>query len=301
MESLKNNAEHHFLTRLEALKAAPEGWVIMHFALSRSFDHDDLIAQPALIPEKLDSARVASLSLYKELKGLAQASDSAIVYHFEDNDVLMLGRAGTAAEETRMKVIFEKMSGRLRQDICDYCEMERALYVYQQFADHKFLTVKRMDAYQAMAQGPRVQSIPIRRRRRDDPLVLIVEDDRFTASYATNLLGKQYELVHAKTGEDAIIAHIDNAPDIVFMDIHLPGLNGHQTLGAIKAVDPEAYAIMLSVDTEQTNVVSAHSNGANGFLKKPFSKDRLLATVEKSPFVRRAKASASTAQTEFYD
>jgi DNA-binding NarL/FixJ family response regulator len=54
-------------------------------------------------------------------------------------------------------------------------------------------------------------------------------------------------------------------------------------------VDPEAHVVMLSVDTVKANIVTATNRGAAGFLKKPFSKERLLAFVEKSPFIKGSK------------
>jgi DNA-binding response OmpR family regulator len=120
--------------------------------------------------------------------------------------------------------------------------------------------------------------------------VLLVEDDRFTASFAANILNKDYDLVHSKTGEDAIIAYVEHAPDIVLLDIHLPGLNGHETLRAIKKADGDAAIIMLSVDTVKQNIVGAAQGGAITFLKKPFSKDRLLAAILKSPHIKGSKA-----------
>jgi CheY-like chemotaxis protein len=192
------------------------------------------------------------------------------------------------------------MAGQLQKDFSEYEPVSKNLYVLQKLADSKVLSSKLISAYHKMADPHVTGSINVRRNRRQDALVMIIEDDRFTASYAASILNKQYDMVHAKTGEDAILTYIENAPDIVFVDIHLPGISGHQTLNAIRRIDPEAYAIMLSVDTEKTNVVSASSNGAQGFLKKPFSKDRLLATVQKSPFVRRVKSSGNPAQTDFY-
>jgi DNA-binding NtrC family response regulator len=143
-----------------------------------------------------------------------------------------------------------------------------------------------MAAYQAMTDEAKVSSISLRRDRRKETLVLIVEDDRFTAAYAANILNKDYEIIHAKTGEEAIIAYIEHTPDIVFQDIHLPGLNGHETLNAIKKVDPVAYVVMLSVDTVKTNIVEASKGGASGFLKKPFTKERMIAMVKTSPFYK---------------
>jgi two-component system chemotaxis response regulator CheY len=66
-------------------------------------------------------------------------------------------------------------------------------------------------------------------------------------------------------------------------------LNGIETLQALRAIDPEAYIVMVSVDTVKANIVKATGLGASGFLRKPFSRDRLIATVEKSPYIGSAR------------
>ena len=98
---------------------------------------------------------------------------------------------------------------------------------------------------------------------------------------------KEYDVVLAKNGEDAIRLYIEHAPDVVFLDIHLPGLNGQETLRAIRKIDPKSCVFMLSVDTVKENIVNANKDGATGFLKKPFSKERLMVAVKKSPHITK--------------
>lgn len=300
MNTVPDSPEHHFLTYLEKLKENPRGWVGLHFALSRKLSHSKLISKPENIIDKLAVAQNESKDFYSELKRHAENIKPALVYKFTDTDVLMLARLSQAEDEKKVLAVFREMSAKLPEKFSEYLSLSQDFYLCQKLADHKFLTAERMNAYRSMCDNSKVQSISVRRKRRSDPMVLIVEDDRFTASYAANILNKEYDLIHAKSGEEGIIDYIDNAPDMVFMDVHLPGLSGHETTQAIKKIDPDAFIIMLSVDTEKTNVVSASANGANGFLKKPFSKDRLLAMVQKSPFIRRIHSSGSDTHTTFY-
>ncbi|NCC20952.1 MAG: response regulator [Alphaproteobacteria bacterium] len=300
MKVIQESSEHHFLTCLESLKADPSGWVTMHFSFSRRLDHDSIIEDPERISEKLAKMRTASEAFLADLLRCARSYEDGLLYLFADNDVLLLAKAANTDKQARAREIFRCATDRFGGKQADYGHLSDDLYLFQRLADEKFLTARRLAAYRMMAEVNTVASIGVRRKRREDPLVLIVEDDRFTASYASNILNKQYDVLLARTGEEGIIYYIESAPDIVFLDIHLPGLTGHQTLNAIKKADPEAFAIMLSVDTEKTNVLNAHVNGAHGFLKKPFSKDRLLATVQKSPFIRRVKAAGHPSQTDFY-
>ncbi len=298
MKAVQESAEHHFLSMLEKCRKDPECWFAMHFALSRKLDHENLVSDLKLIPRKLEDARKTSGAFFDELKEKA-AVDDGVIYQFTDNDIVLLCQARTDGEKAYLETVYKEVSGQLRKDMHEMFPLATAMYNAQKLSDAKFLSAKRMNAYRLMTDNNKTGSISLRRKRREDPVVLIVEDDRFTASYAANILNKDYDMVHAKNGEEAITAHIENAPDIVFLDIHLPGISGHQTLKAIKQVDPEAFVIILSVDTGRTNVVSATKNGAHGFLKKPFSRERLLATVAKSPFVRRSK-SESVSQTNFH-
>jgi DNA-binding NarL/FixJ family response regulator len=79
---------------------------------------------------------------------------------------------------------------------------------------------------------------------------------------------------------------MDQAPDVVLMDIHLPGLSGQQTAEVIRRMDPDAYVVMISVDTATDTVRTATLNRVGAFLKKPFSKERLHAAIGRSPHVK---------------
>lgn len=287
MNIIQDSPEHHFLTLLDKLKDRPAGWHGIHFALSKKLKHEALIKAPEALPANLQKLQEESKALLADIEDKINAYKNGTTYRFADGDIVILVKPANDAEKDSLYALFKEVSERLNNGICDYAQLKEQHYNYQKLADQKFLSTARIEAYEAMADEHRVSSIPVRRRRREESVVMIVEDDRFTASYAANILNKEYDLIHAKNGEEAITYYIDNAPDMVFMDIHLPGLNGHETLAAIKQVDPDAYVVMLSVDTVKSNIVSANERGASGFLKKPFTKDRLLFAVSKSPFIKK--------------
>lgn len=290
MKVIQESPEHHFLTFLEKIKKDPGGWLGYRFALSEQLQHNDLISKPEHIKGKLHKLRKESEDLTKELAGKVKDDSTAMIYHFSDSDIVMLVRPGKDADRDAIHAVFKDIEKRLGQKLCEHHNLTKDLYTYQKLADQRFISANRVRAYEAMADANRVASIPLRRERRDDPVIMIVEDDRFTASYAATILNKDYDIVIAKTGEEAIAHYIDHAPDMVFLDIHLPGLDGIDTLRALRKADPEAFIFMLSVDTVKTNIVAATQEGASGFLKKPFGKERLLAAVGKSPFVKNLKS-----------
>ncbi len=86
------------------------------------------------------------------------------------------------------------------------------------------------------------------------------------------------------TPKTGITAYINYAPHVVFLDIHLPDRNGKEVLDKIKLIDPESYVVMLSADSIADNVISTKSKGSVGFIKKPFSKEKLIQYIEKCPF-----------------
>lgn len=287
MQIIRESPEHHFLTFLEKAKQDSEGrWVAIHCAQSEKLSHDDLIENPSHIRGKIHQYRKDCEALGEQLQRGAAEFKDATLYYFTDGDLLLLMKPAGGIEENSIQGFYRELAAEHSGRYCRYGNLSNDLYSYQRLADERLHSARRMTAYEAMTDEAKVSSIPIRRDRRKDTLVLIVEDDRFTAAYAANILNKDYEFIHAKTGEEGIIAYIEHAPDIVFQDIHLPGLNGHETLNAIKKADPAAHVVMLSVDTVKTNIVEASKGGASGFLKKPFTQDRMIAMVKASPFYK---------------
>jgi two-component system chemotaxis response regulator CheY len=286
MQFVHESAEHHFLTLLEKIKQNPSGWAGVHAALSEKLDHADLIANPAGIRARLAAMLTEGQALAQEILKDETPYAEATLYLFTDSDIVMMARPEDELSRKALRAIHKSLSERPGAPPCMYSDMAKDLYDYQKMADQRLLGAKRIAAYEHLADANRVASIGVRRQRRPEPLVMIVEDDRFTSSYAANILNKEFELVLARSGEEAISCYIEHAPDIMFLDVHLPGISGHDTLRAVRVADPQAYVVMLSVDTAKPNVVNASQVGAAGFLKKPFSKERMLHITHASPFIK---------------
>lgn len=119
-----------------------------------------------------------------------------------------------------------------------------------------------------------VQSLAMRRAR--SPLhVMIVEDDTMTRRLVSSLLKEEHVLALAKDAESAIANYLIHAPDIVFLDINLPGQNGFEILGRILRMDPRAYVVMFSGNDQLETIVRSLLMGAKGFVAKPFDRERL--------------------------
>lgn len=259
----------------------------MHFRLSRRLNHEQMVGDLTRIPAMINNLNEHSAAFLRGVDEALQAFTKVYVYQFADGDVFCLVMIDNDTQIKTLRSIYQTLAAPLPDPSLH--EMGAVDQEYQKIwkvADAKLLSSKRMDAYRAMADKHRTGSITARRNRRDEAIVLVVEDDRFTAAYANNILNKVYDIVHVRTGEDAILQYIAYAPDIIMIDIHLAGLNGTHVLQAITRIDPQAYAVMLSVDASHENVKQATQYGAQTFLKKPFSHERLIGTVRKSPHIR---------------
>ena len=105
--------------------------------------------------------------------------------------------------------------------------------------------------------------------------VLLVEDDPLTRRVAASLMKDDYVLRTAADAEEALAEYMVDAPDLVFLDINLPGANGFSLLEHLKKADPEAYVVMFSGQDSLDNIVTSLVCGAKGFVTKPFRRERL--------------------------
>lgn len=286
MELINSSTEHYFLARLDELKQAPKHWYGLYFSLSKTLPHGELMGSLKEMNTKIEQARAKRDVFAEELQVALKDGFEGSICVFADLDIFVLAKATDEKSVLALQNIFKSMNSKMPKGVSDMDTLSSQLRSYSKLADEKLLSAKRFDAYISMMDKHKVSSITARRKRRDAPLVMVVEDDRFTAHYAANVLSSDFDLVVCKDGEEAIEAYIENAPDIVFLDIHLPGLSGHDVLQSIYAVDSKAFVVMLSVDSVKENIVAASKLGARKFLKKPFTKERLVETVKSSPYVR---------------
>ncbi len=114
--------------------------------------------------------------------------------------------------------------------------------------------------------------------------VLIVDDIPETREHLTRLLSLDQEIDVAATagsGEDAIRQAMDLRPDIVVMDINMPGMDGVAAAEVISQQLPGSPIIMMSVHGEAEQLRRAIAAGAREFLVKPFSGDEFATTIKR--------------------
>jgi len=110
------------------------------------------------------------------------------------------------------------------------------------------------------------------RKDRTKPLIMLVDDDVMMRTLIQHALKQKYAIIVAKNGRQAMEKHLQDAPDIVFLDIGLPDCDGLELLNYIQQYDNECQIIMFSADSYLKTRIKALSGGASGFVPKPFNK-----------------------------
>jgi two-component system, OmpR family, KDP operon response regulator KdpE len=108
----------------------------------------------------------------------------------------------------------------------------------------------------------------------------------------TTLIGAGYEVEDAKTGEEGLEKLADFRPDLILLDINMPGIGGLAACRAIRT-DTDIAVIMLTVRDSEADKVAALDAGADDFVTKPFSTPELLARIRAA--LRRVPTSQSPA------
>jgi len=112
--------------------------------------------------------------------------------------------------------------------------------------------------------------------------ILLVDDEPGMLRYIRTLLEvDDYKVETATTGEEAI-ARVQKGmdPDLVLLDVLMPGIDGLETLGQLRQLKPGVKVVMLSCVSDTKKVVQAMRLGAQDYLTKPFQKAELDAVID---------------------
>ncbi|GEN89717.1 response regulator transcription factor [Oceanobacillus sojae] len=108
--------------------------------------------------------------------------------------------------------------------------------------------------------------------------ILVVEDNNEINQMLVELLSESYHVVGAYSGTEGLLLFQQESPDLVLLDIMLPGKNGDQVLSEIRKAS-QVPVIMLTALGEKRLVSEYLLNGANDYITKPFDDDELFARV----------------------
>jgi two-component system, cell cycle response regulator DivK len=110
--------------------------------------------------------------------------------------------------------------------------------------------------------------------------VLIVEDVELNVDLLVQLLEDDYHLLVAKDGEEGVSLAEQHKPDLVLMDISLPGMDGYEATRTIRKTFPSLPVIGLSAHAMQGDAEKAIAAGCNAYLTKPVGEDLLFQMLE---------------------
>ncbi len=112
------------------------------------------------------------------------------------------------------------------------------------------------------------------------PTILVVDDDQsIIDAVKTTLESRDYKVISASSGEEALEEFEDDQIDIAFCDIKMPGMDGIELLKRIQEISPETQCIMMTAYASVDSAVEAMREGAEDYLRKPFEVEDIKSTV----------------------
>ena len=115
--------------------------------------------------------------------------------------------------------------------------------------------------------------------------ILLIEDSPTERSVISSWIkGLGHEVIEAETAEEGMDQAINQAPDLILMDIVLPGKNGFEAIRALRARDNtrDIPVIIISTKSQPTDVAWGKRQGAVDYLTKPFDKKALAKALEQA-------------------
>ena len=125
--------------------------------------------------------------------------------------------------------------------------------------------------------------------------VLIVDDVGIMRKTLKDILAEYCKidpanLIEACDGADAVFMYEQTKPDVVFLDITMPDMNGKEVIEKLKEIDPEPIIIMCSGSGDKMSVIECIRAGAKDYVRKPVTRERVqdaLAKIEGEVIVKK--------------
>ena len=126
--------------------------------------------------------------------------------------------------------------------------------------------------------------------------IITIDDEEVTLSLLKRILETEgYEVISVSNSRSAVELIADQQPDLILLDITMPGLNGFQLLKLIRQRH-DVPVIMLTGRSETDSLCDALSLGADDYVRKPFKRGELLARIKAK--IRRTHTETNAPQGE---
>lgn len=107
------------------------------------------------------------------------------------------------------------------------------------------------------------------------PLLLVVDDEEGVRTSMELMFSERFDLLMAATGTEAIRKLLEAAPNLMVLDLRMPGIDGLQVLERAKTMDPDIEVIVVTAVNEMSTAIAAMRAGAFTYVVKPFDMDDL--------------------------
>jgi two-component system chemotaxis response regulator CheY len=250
MEVLSYKNHQELLDYLPHIKSSLKEWLFVEVRLTENSDTDFTVAEAAEMIHSLFGSKEGKLYIcnYREL--------------------LMLLRWGQNVSQSPA-ALTKSIEDRLPEGSCEVRVHEP--------------TPEGIAKFEMLITYRKPVGLASLRRARQEKILLVADDDMYMRMLVKKGAGSGITVHEVADGSKVLEIYKQYAPDILFLDIHLPNVEGTEILNSILAFDPLAYIIMLSADSSPENVGATKHQGAKGFLCKPFTKEKLQEYIRKCP------------------
>jgi two-component system, chemotaxis family, chemotaxis protein CheY len=112
--------------------------------------------------------------------------------------------------------------------------------------------------------------------------ILVIDDSSLSRRLMKKILEETgHEVIEADDGFTALEIFTLEKPELVMLDLTMPGLNGFEVLKQMKSIDARIRVIVASADVQSLTRTHAFNNGADGFINKPFIQEEIVNLVQK--------------------
>ena len=119
-------------------------------------------------------------------------------------------------------------------------------------------------------------------------IFLVVDDSKISRKWLIEMIPKKIVesavIIEGCNGEEAIALYKQHQPDIVFLDITMPGIDGFEALKHIKEINSDALVVMVSADRQKSTKEKVLSLGASAIISKPIDEEEFHTTLLKLVF-----------------
>ncbi len=117
--------------------------------------------------------------------------------------------------------------------------------------------------------------------------ILIVDDDKSIRYSLKRMLEEDFSVLTAQNGDEALLRMEEASPDLIIMDIKMPGRSGIEILKEIKAMDPKSLVILMTAYGTTETAIEAMKYGAFDYILKPFPIPQMRELVQKAMALRK--------------